>query len=166
MRYFTWKLELVSNILLIIVVTFRSAILKNSFFARTPPAAGSVELKLLFWQFYLLRLVILCFRFANPLPRSDGYIIEASHLMWTVTQLNRNCKHWKVKIDYVGYIHQYEYTYCLSEKVRFENLICRKQEQPIRGVLENRSSETCKSLNNTYERVQIYKLITRNLFFA
>ena len=37
--------------------------------------------------------------------------------------------------------------------------------QPLRGVLENRSSETsetCKYSNNTYKKVKIYRLITCN----
>ena len=58
---FDWKFHL---------VTFRTAI------ARTPPAAASGDLKLSFWQFYLLRLLILWFHFANPSLRSAGYYIE------------------------------------------------------------------------------------------
>ena len=57
---FDWKFHL---------VTFRTAI------ARTPLAAASGDLKLSFWQFYLLRLVVLWFR-ANPSLRSAGYYIE------------------------------------------------------------------------------------------
>ena len=63
---------------------------------------------------------------------------------------------------YVAYVHQYKYTYSLSEKNRFENLVWKKQKQPHRGVLENRTSETCKFSHNKYEEVQIYRLITCN----
>ena len=62
----------------------------------------------------------------------------------------------KWRVNYVAYIHQYKYTYCLSEKVWFENL------QPLRAFLEKMSSETCKYSNNRYEEVQIYRLITCN----
>ena len=148
------------------LVTFKSAIFKSTFFfARTPPVTASGDLNLPFWEFYLIRLLIPCFHFVNPLLCSAGFYIETSQLMLTANQLNGffimgNTAKWSV--SYVAYIHQNKYTYCLSEKVRFENLIWKKQKQPPRGVLENRSSEIYQSSDNMYEEVHIYRLITCN----
>ena len=88
--------------------------------------------------------------------------------MWTVNQLNGffvidNVAQWRV--NYVTYIHQYKYTYCLCENARFENLIWKKQKQPLRGVLGKRYPETFKSSNNTYEEVQIYRFMKWNFIF-
>ena len=109
--------------------------------------------------------MILCFHCANPSFCSAIYYVETSELMWTANRVNGffikdNIAKWR--INYIVYIHRYKDTYCLPEKVRFENLIWKKQKRPLRGVLENRSSETCKSSNNTYEEVHICRLITSN----
>ena len=69
-----------------------------------------------FWQFYLLRLVMLCFHFLNLPLRNDGYYIESNLIIWAANQLNGffmidNIAKWRV--NYVAYIHQY--TVCMKK---------------------------------------------------